>query len=121
MILPDANLILYAYDLESPFHPVATTWWTKCLSEVEPVGLTHVILFGFLRLSTSPRVFAHPFPMKDAIRELKAWSERPNVRILPTGAVSTEVSKGVLAIGEGSTSGSRQARCCKERADPHGA
>jgi len=32
MILPDANLILYAYDLDSPFHGVAADWWTKCLS-----------------------------------------------------------------------------------------
>jgi uncharacterized protein len=86
MILPDANLILYAYDLESPFHTVAAAWWTKCLGEAEPVGLAQVILFGFLRLSTNPRVFANPFPIKDAITEVKAWSEQPNVRILPTGA-----------------------------------
>ena len=86
MILPDANLILYSYDLESLFHTVAATWWTKCLSEAEPVGLTHVILFAFLRLSTSPRVFTNPFPIKDAIKEVRAWSEQPNVRILPTGA-----------------------------------
>jgi predicted nucleic acid-binding protein len=39
MILPDANLILYAYDLDSPFHGVAADWWTKCLSNAEPVGL----------------------------------------------------------------------------------
>jgi predicted nucleic acid-binding protein len=44
MILPDANLILYAYDLESPFHTVAAAWWTKCLGEAEPVGLAQVIL-----------------------------------------------------------------------------
>jgi uncharacterized protein len=80
MILPDANLILYAYDLESPFHTVAAAWWTKCLSEAEAVGLTHVILFAFLRLSTSPRVFTNPFPIKDAIKEVRAWSEQPNTR-----------------------------------------
>ena len=39
MILPDANLILYAYDLDSPFHEAAAAWWTKCLSGTEPVGL----------------------------------------------------------------------------------
>jgi len=67
MILPDANLILYAYDLESPFHPVAADWWTRCLNEVEPVGLAQVIVFAFLRLSTSPKVFANPFSLADAI------------------------------------------------------
>src|SRR5689334_20765917 len=38
------NACKLAYDLESPFHKVAATWWTKCLGEAEPVGLAHVIL-----------------------------------------------------------------------------
>src|SRR5215470_15474806 len=84
MILPDANLILYAYDLESPFHPVAADWWTRCLNEVEPVGLAQVILFAFLRLGTSPRVFANPLSLADAIREIRAWAAQPNVRVLAT-------------------------------------
>ena len=82
MILPDVNLILYAYDLDSPFHPVAATWWTKCLSSAEPVGLAQVVVFAFLRLSTSPRIFVNPFPVDAAIREVYGWSEQPNVRVL---------------------------------------
>ena len=82
MILPDANLILYAYDLDSPFHRVAAAWWTKCLSNGEPVGLAQVILFAFLRLSTSARVFSNPFAVEAAVREVHAWSEQPNVRVL---------------------------------------
>ena len=82
MILPDVNLILYAYDLDSPFHAAAAAWWTKCLSSVEPVGLAQVIVFAFLRLSTSPRIFTNPFPVEAAIHEIYAWSEQPNVRVL---------------------------------------
>ena len=76
MILPDVNLILYAYDLDSPFHRVAATWWTKCLSSAEPVGLAQVVVFAFLRLSTSPRIFANPFPVDAAIREALPRSSR---------------------------------------------
>ena len=82
MILPDVNLILYAYDLDSPFHPVAATWWTKCLTSAEPLGLAQVVMFAFFRLSTNPRIFANPFPVDAAIREVYAWSEQPNVRVL---------------------------------------
>jgi uncharacterized protein len=82
VIIPDANLILYAYDSDSPFHKVASVWWTNCLSNTEPVGLAQVILFTFLRLSTSPRIFSNPFSLEDAIREVHAWAEQPNVRIL---------------------------------------
>ncbi|MBV9273678.1 MAG: PIN domain-containing protein [Verrucomicrobia bacterium] len=82
MILPDVNLILYAYDLDSPFHPAAAAWWTKCLSSAETVGVAQVIVFAFLRLSTSSRIFANPFSVQAAIREANAWSEQPNVRVL---------------------------------------
>ena len=32
MIIPDANLLLYASDSSSPFHRAATAWWSGCLS-----------------------------------------------------------------------------------------
>ena len=31
MIVPDINLLLYAYDSDSPFHGKATAWWQACL------------------------------------------------------------------------------------------
>ena len=29
MILPDANLLLYACDAGNPFHPKAAAWWGR--------------------------------------------------------------------------------------------
>ena len=49
MIVPDANLLLYAYDSESPFHRAAARWWSALLSGAEPVGLCPVVVFAFLR------------------------------------------------------------------------
>ena len=48
MIIPDVNLLLYAYDAASPFHGRATSWWQACLRGTEPVGLAHVVMFGFI-------------------------------------------------------------------------
>jgi len=36
MIVPDINLLLYAYDSDSPFHGKATAWWQACLSGDDP-------------------------------------------------------------------------------------
>ena len=60
MIVPDANRLLYASDSQSPFHQAASRWWAALLSGVEPVGLCPVVVFAFLRLSTSGKVFEHP-------------------------------------------------------------
>ena len=86
MIVPDANLLLYAYDSESPFHRAAARWWAGRLSTVEPVGLCPVVVFAFLRLSTHPKVFEHPFTVAEASRHIASWLARPNVRLLVAGA-----------------------------------
>lgn len=85
MILPDANLLLYAYDADSPFHPQAAQWWSSLLSGSEPVGLCPVVVFAFLRLSTHGRVFDEPLTVKEARGHIRSWLERPNVRLLVAG------------------------------------
>ena len=57
MIIPDANLLLYAYDQNSPFHQRAAAWWGHCMKGPESIGLCPVVIFAYLRLGTSPRLF----------------------------------------------------------------
>jgi toxin-antitoxin system PIN domain toxin len=78
MIIPDANLILYAYDSESPFHRDSARWWSALLSGIEPVGLCPVVVFAFLRLSTHGKVFENPLTVREA-------GQHPNVRLLVAG------------------------------------
>ena len=85
MITPDANLLLYAYDAESPFHRAAAKWWAGLLSANEPVGLCPVVVFAFLRLSTHPKVFERPLTVVEASRRIASWLARPNVRLLVAG------------------------------------
>lgn len=85
MIIPDANLLLYAYDSESPFHKPAAKWWSGLLSAEEPVGLCPVVLFSFLRLATHPKVYDHPLTVREAVIRIESWLERPNTRVLYPG------------------------------------
>lgn len=86
MIIPDANLILYAYDTESPFHHEAARWWSDLLSDKMPVGLCSVVIFAFMRLSTHPRVYTTPLTTQEAKKHISKWLERPNVRLLVQGS-----------------------------------
>ena len=85
MIVPDANLLLYAYDAESPFHRKAARWWSELLSAVEPVGLSPVVVFAFLRLATNAKVFDRPLTVAEASQRIASWLARPNVRLLVAG------------------------------------
>ena len=82
MIIPDINLLLYAYDAGSASHAVASAWWQECLSGEEPVGLAPVVLFGFLRIATNRRVFEHPMTAAEAAKHVRSWLGQPVAQIL---------------------------------------
>lgn len=84
MIVPDANLLLYAYDSSNRFHATAATWWQRCLSGAEPVGLCSVVLFAFLRIGTSRRAFQDPMTVEEAAGHVRSWLKRPVADFLVT-------------------------------------
>ncbi len=77
MIVPDVNLILYAYDQDGPFHRESADWWSRCLNGSETVGLAPVVIFAFIRLSTSPRIYAEPLSLKECAGIVRSWLEVP--------------------------------------------
>ncbi len=83
MIIPDANLLLYAYDAASPFHTTASKWWRGCLTGRAPVGLCPVVLFAFVRIGTSRRAFEDPLTIEETSRHVRSWMEMPSTRLLP--------------------------------------
>ncbi|HWQ91082.1 MAG TPA: TA system VapC family ribonuclease toxin [Clostridia bacterium] len=86
MIIPDINLLLYAYDSSSPFHGKAADWWQSCLSGTEPVGLPHVVVFGLVRLVTNARVFQNPMTPAEAAGHVRSWLEQPVVQVPDSGS-----------------------------------
>jgi len=85
MIIPDINLLIYAYDERSGFHEPAKRWWEQRLSGTEPVGLPWVAALGFLRLITNPRVFENPMPVSMATGAVHSWLDRPQLQIVQAG------------------------------------
>lgn len=84
MIVPDANLLLYACDTTSAFHERARRWWQECLSGDESVGLTQPALFAFLRIGTSPRIFTNPLTFAAAAAHIRSWMARRVCQVLQT-------------------------------------
>lgn len=60
MLIPDANLLIYAHDSSSPDHGAAKKWWEAVLSGDEPVGLPWVVLLAFARIMTHPQICTNP-------------------------------------------------------------
>ena len=83
----DVNVLLYAINEQAPEHQRIRAWWEAALTGDESVGLPWLVLAGFLRLSTNPRVFSDPLPVEEALSQVSVWlkartvttiSEKPN-------------------------------------------
>ena len=85
MILPDINLLLYAYDTAAPRHAVARDWWEGALSGDEPVALAWATLLAFVRITTKRVAFEEPFSVEEAIGHVEAWLDQPHVRVVQPG------------------------------------
>jgi toxin-antitoxin system PIN domain toxin len=96
MILPDINLLVYAYNSDAPGHRRAKVWWEACLSESRTVGLPWVVLLGYLRLMTSRSVLADPLSAEEAIGHIRSWLERPQAQILQPGPRHLELLDNLL-------------------------
>ncbi|MGH8494722.1 MAG: type II toxin-antitoxin system VapC family toxin [Gammaproteobacteria bacterium] len=85
MIVPDVNLLIYAYNRDAPHHAEARAWWEDLLSSDEPVGLTWATTLGYIRLMTHRAVLITPLPTERAITHVRSWHMRPNVSVLEPG------------------------------------
>ena len=97
MICPDVNLLLYATFHTFPQHQKAKAWWDAVLSGSVPVSLGHVVVLGFIRISTSGRVFSSPITMEQAIQAVDGWLAQPNVQLLAPAETHWENLKSMLA------------------------
>ena len=102
MILPDVNLLVHAYNSDSPIHSTARLWWEDCLTRDRPVRLPWVVVLGFLRLSTHPKIATAPLPVDAACRAVESWLARPQILLLHPGRRHAEILFGLLrAAGTG--------------------
>lgn len=85
MIIPDANLIVYAHNAADPEHEAALRWWKELLGGSEEIGVPVVVVLAFLRLTTSVRVFQKPLTVEQSARRVEAWFKARPVRLITPG------------------------------------
>jgi toxin-antitoxin system PIN domain toxin len=102
MILPDINLLVYAYNSDSPSHGQAKAWWETCLSGHQPIGLPWVVILGYLRLMTNRSVLVDPFMPREVIGHIRSWLERPQVQILQPGPRHLELLDSLMREAQAS-------------------
>jgi uncharacterized protein len=102
VIVPDINLLVYAYNSDAPDHERARTWWETSLSATRPVGLAWAVMLGYLRLMTSRSVLIDPFSPAEAIGHIRSWLERPQVLVLGPGTRHLDLIENLMQAARAS-------------------
>lgn len=85
MILPDVNVLVYAHREDAPNHAAYRDWLTSVLGGDEAYGMADIVLSGFLRVVTQPRIFNPPSTMEQALAFVHDVRDRPNCIELRAG------------------------------------
>lgn len=79
MIIPDVNVLVCAFKEEAAGHIDFRRWLSEATTGERPVGLVGVVLAGFLRISTHPKIFLQPAEPDQALDFVAALRRRPSV------------------------------------------
>jgi toxin-antitoxin system PIN domain toxin len=102
VIIPDINLLVYAYNSDGPFHEEAKDWWESCLSHPGVVGLPWVVMLGFVRIMSSNAVFSEPMEALDAISHVRSWLECQQTQIVSPGPRHLGILADIMASARAS-------------------
>jgi len=85
--LVDTNLLIYATFADAPEHDRARAWLEEQLAEGERnVALCWPVVYAFVRLVTSPRVFGpHSVTVREGWKAAAAYLEHPAVHVVAPG------------------------------------
>ncbi len=103
MIVPDVNVLIYAHREDAVDHERYRRWLESVMASEAPYGVSDVVLSGFLRIVTHPRIFDPPTPLARALDFVEAFRAEPNaISISPGGrhwATFTSLCKRTGAKG----------------------
>ena len=84
MILPDVNVLVYAYRKDAQDHRAYRDWLEEVVNADSAFGLSDLVVSGFLRVVTHPRVFRNPTPVAEAMQFAQQLRRQPHrVAIMP--------------------------------------
>ena len=85
MILPDVNVLLYAYRSDSTGHTACRAWLDSVVNGDAAYGMSPQVLASLVRIATNPRVFARPSGIGEALDFSSVLLSQPHCQIIQPG------------------------------------
>ncbi|MDX1519992.1 MAG: type II toxin-antitoxin system VapC family toxin [Anaerolineae bacterium] len=95
MILPDVNVLVYAHRADTNQHNAYRRWLEDMINSDQAYGMADIVLSGFLRIVTHPRIFDPPSDMTAALAFVKQVRDQPNCVLISPGLRHWSIFEGL--------------------------
>ncbi len=86
MVLIDVNVLVYAHRVDALEHMAYRQWLETVINGDEAYGMSDLVLSGFLRVVTHPKVFNPPSDLASALTFAQEVRGQPNCVFVQPGA-----------------------------------
>jgi uncharacterized protein len=97
VLVVDTNVLVYAANVESPFHSACHKWLERQRARPDAWYITWPIIYEFLRVATHPRVLGRPWSAEAAWRFVMALLASPGLGLLAPTERHAEIAGEVVA------------------------
>ena len=100
MRMPDVNVLVYAHREETPQHQRYAEWLKGLATGIEPFALSELVLHGFLRIVTNPRIFDPPSTAQQALRFIDDLLAQKGCVVIRPGMSHWSIFRKLLEDGK---------------------
>jgi len=85
VILPDVNVLLYAFRDDSVDHPRYHGWLESLVNGDEAYGMSPQVLSSVVRIATHRRIYVSPSRLEDVLAFARVLLEQPHCTVVQPG------------------------------------
>jgi hypothetical protein len=85
VILPDVNVLLYAFREDSVDHARYREWLDEVVNGDEAYGMSPQVLCSVARIATHPKVYVSPSRLEKALAFARVLLEQPHCTVIQPG------------------------------------
>jgi toxin-antitoxin system PIN domain toxin len=103
LILPDVNVLIYAFRVDSKDHARYKAWLEDIINGPSAYGMSPQVLVSVVRVCSHPRIFAQPSEVEELFEYCRFLISQPNATpVVPGGrhwAIFEKLCLGAKATG----------------------
>lgn len=96
MFLPDVNVLVYAHREDAPGHKGYRAWLEGVVNSDEAFAVSELVLSGFARVVTHPKVFRTPSTPAQALAFADQLREQPQCVLVSPGPRHWEIFRRLV-------------------------